>query len=75
MDIQYMVDKQGQKVAVVIPIEDWEAIQARDIEYADDVTPEEIAEAEAAWAEYQADPGTAKPIEQVMREQLVERDD
>ena len=75
MGIQYMVDKQGQKVAVVIPIEDWEAIQARDIEYADEVTPEEIAEAEAAWAEYQADPSTAKSIEQVMREQLVERDD
>ena len=75
MNIQYVTDEQGQKLAVVVPIHDWEALLVRNLEYADDVTPEEIAEAEEAWAEYQADPSTAKPIEQVIREQLEERDD
>ena len=74
MNIQYVTDEQGQKVAVVIPIKEWEAIQARGIEYADDVTPEEIAEAEAAWADHVAgkDPGT--PLNQLEKELLHDTD-
>lgn len=37
------------------------------------LTPEEIADSEAAWREYQA--GQGKPLEQVIREQLHERPD
>ena len=29
MSIQYQTDEQGQRIAVVIPIEEWEALQER----------------------------------------------
>lgn len=73
MNIQYVTDEQGQKLAVMVPIHDWEALLVKNLEYADDVTPEEIVEAEAAWADIQANPEKAEPIEQVMKELLDDR--
>jgi hypothetical protein len=67
MNVQYITDEQGKKIAVIVPLAEWEALQAH-IEYADDVPPELIAEAEKALAEYEADPSTAQPIEEVMKE-------
>ena len=72
MDIRYITDEQGHRVAVQIPIDAWEALRVRNLEYAEDVLPEEIAEAEAAWADIQANPNKAESLEQ-MREELLGR--
>jgi hypothetical protein len=48
MPVQYLTDDQGRRTAVVVPIEEWENLLAH-VEYASDVTPEEIAEANAEW--------------------------
>lgn len=74
MPIQYLTDDQGRRTAVVVPIEEWENLLAR-IEYASDVSPEEIIEANAAWEEHLQHPGKAKGIEQIMVEQLERRHD
>jgi len=74
MPVQYLTDDQGRRTAVVVPIEEWENLQAH-IEYASDVTAEEIAEANAAWDEHLKEPVKAKSIEQVIVEQLERRDD
>lgn len=74
MAVQYLTDDQGRRTAVVVPIEEWESLLAR-IEYASDVSPEEIIEANAAWEEHLKQPGKAKGIEQIMVEQLERRDD
>lgn len=72
MPIQYLTDEQGRKTAVQVPIEEWEALLER-IDPDDELSPEEMAEAEAGWREYLE--GKSKPLEQVMREQLDERND
>ena len=48
MPVQYLTDDQGRRTVVVVPIEEWENLLAH-VEYASDVTPEEIAEANAEW--------------------------
>lgn len=52
---------------------DWEALQIRNIDYAGDVPWEEIAEAEAGWAEYQTKPGSGQTLEQVKKNILEDR--
>ncbi len=74
MSVQYLTDDQGRRTAVVVPIEEWENLQAH-IGYASDVTPEEIVEAKAEWEEHLREPSKAKSIEQIMVEQLEGRDD
>ena len=69
MTVQYITDEHGRKLAAVVPIDEWEALRVMNLEYAEDeIPPEELAEADAAWAGYQADPSTAQPVEDVMRE-------
>lgn len=69
MGVQYVLDAEGRRSAVIVPIEEWEALRVKNLEYAEDrLSDEEIAEAEAAWADYQADPDSAQPVEEVMRE-------
>ena len=53
---------------------EWENLQAH-IEYASDATPEEIAEANAAWEQHLKEPRKAKSVEQVMVEQIEGRGD
>ena len=72
MSVQYLTNDQGRRTAVVVPIEEWENLQAH-IEYACDTTPEEIAEANAAWEEHLKEPTKAKSVEQVIVEQLERR--
>jgi hypothetical protein len=74
MPVQYLTDDQGRRTAVVVPIEEWEHLQAH-IEYASDATPEEIVEAKAEWEEHLREPTKAKSVEQVITEQLERRDD
>ncbi|MFZ2446451.1 MAG: hypothetical protein WAW37_08840 [Syntrophobacteraceae bacterium] len=74
MSVQYLTDDQGRRTAVVVPIEERENLLAH-IEYASDVTQEEIVEANAEWEEHLREPSKAKSIEQVMVEQLERRDD
>lgn len=74
MSVQYLTDDQGRRTAVVVPIEEWENLQAY-IEYASDATPEEIVEAKAEWEEHLQQPSKAKSIGQVIVEQLERRDD
>lgn len=69
MGVQYVLDAEGRRSAVIVPIEEWEALRVKNLEYAEDrLSDEEIAEAEAAWAAYQKDPDSAQPVEEVMRE-------
>ena len=72
--VQYLTDDQGRRTAVVVPIEEWENLQAH-IEYATDATHDEIAEANAQWEEHLKEPTKAKSVEQVITEQLERRDD
>jgi len=74
MSVQYLTDDRGRRTAVVVPIEEWENLQAH-IEYASDATPEEIVEANAEWEEHLKAPTKAKSVEQVIVEQLERRDD
>ncbi len=64
MPIQYITDPKGKKVAVVVPLEEWEALQ----EELDKLTPAEASASDAAWEDYLA--GKTKPLAQVMKEQL-----
>ncbi len=75
MTLQYLTNEQGQKVAVVVPLQDWEVLRIKNFEYADDVPEELIAEAEKAWEEHQKDPGKAQTIEEVRKELLDDRED
>ncbi|MGA7563016.1 MAG: hypothetical protein WBW55_07440 [Desulfobaccales bacterium] len=69
MPIQYITDPKGKKVAVVVPMEEWEALQ----EKLDKLTPAEASASDAAWEDYLA--GKTKPLAQVMKEQLHDRED
>jgi PHD/YefM family antitoxin component YafN of YafNO toxin-antitoxin module len=69
MPIQYITDGEGKKVAVVVPLEEWEALQ----EKLDRMTPPEMAAADDAWQDYLA--GKTKPLAQVIKEQLHDRED
>jgi PHD/YefM family antitoxin component YafN of YafNO toxin-antitoxin module len=69
MPIQYITDARGKKVAVVVPLEEWKALQ----EKLDKLTPEEAAASDSAWQDYLA--GKSKPLAQVIEEQLTARDD
>jgi len=69
MPIQYITDARGKKVAVVVPLEEWEALQ----EKLDKLTPAEAAASDDAWQDYLA--GQTKPLAQVLKEQLHDRED
>ena len=62
MPIQYITDARGEKVAVVVPLAEWEALQ----EKLDKLTPAEAAAADDAWQDYLA--GKTKPLAQVVKE-------
>lgn len=68
MAIQYVHDQDGKRTAVIVSIEQWEALLEGRIPEDDTVNPEEAAVLDAAWAAYKADPDIAKPLEQVKRE-------
>ncbi len=74
MAVQYLTDAKGKKVAVVVPLKEWEALQAklRDLAF-EELTPAEAAASEAAWQDYLA--GKTKPLAQVIKEQLHDRED
>jgi len=69
MPIQYITDAKGKKVAVVVPMDEWEALQ----EKLDKLTPAEAAASDSAWQDYLA--GKTKPLSQVRKEQLHDRRD
>ena len=74
MAVHYLTDVRGKKVAVVVPIEEWEALQAklRDLAYFE-LSPEEAAASDTAWQDFLA--GKTKPLAQVIKEQLHDRED
>jgi PHD/YefM family antitoxin component YafN of YafNO toxin-antitoxin module len=69
MPIQYITNARGKKVAVVVPLEEWQALQ----EKLDKLTQAEAAASDAAWQDYLA--GKTKPLGQVIKEQLHDRRD
>ena len=69
MPIQYITNSRGKKVAVVVPLDEWQALQ----EKLDKLTQSEAAGSEAAWQDYLA--GKTKPLAQVIKEQLHDRKD
>ena len=56
-------------MAAVVPLEEWEALQ----EKLDKLTPAEAAASDDAWQDYLA--GKTKPLAQVIKEQLHDRED
>jgi len=74
MGVQYLTDAKGKKVAVVVPLKEWEALQAklRDLTY-EELSPEQAAASEAAWQDFLG--GKTKPLAQVIEEQLHARED
>jgi len=71
MEYQYVTDKNGKTLAVVVPLQEWEALQAKMEEEC--LTDAEIEEAEQSWRDYLA--GKGEPVEQVMKELLENRND
>ncbi len=69
MPIRYITDADGKKVAVVVPLEEWQALQ----EKLDKLTLAEAEASDAAWEDYSA--GKTMPLDQVIKEQLTDRDD
>ncbi len=69
MPIQYITDAGGKKVAVVVPLEEWQALQ----EKLDKITQAEAAASDVAWEDYLG--GKTKPLAQVIKEQLHDRED
>ncbi|MCL4502514.1 MAG: hypothetical protein M1438_11775 [Deltaproteobacteria bacterium] len=74
MGVQYLTDAKGKKVAVVVPLKEWEALQAkqRDLTY-EELTQEEAVASDAAWEDFMA--GKTKSLAQVIKEQLHDRED
>jgi PHD/YefM family antitoxin component YafN of YafNO toxin-antitoxin module len=74
MIVQYLTDAKGKKVAVVVPLKEWEALQAklRDLTSVE-LSPEEAAASDAAWEDFLA--GKTKPLAQIIKEQLHDRED
>jgi len=74
MAVQYLTDARGKKVAVVVPVKEWEALQAklRDLTF-EELTPEVAAASDAAWKDFLT--GKTKPLAQVIQEQLHDRED
>ena len=71
MEYQYVTDKNGKTVAVVVPLQEWEALQSKlGEEYLTDI---EIKEAEQSWRDYLG--GKGEPVGLVMKELLEDRDD
>ena len=74
MAVQYLTDAKGKKVAVVVPLKEWEAMQAKLLDLTpEDLTQSEAAAAEAAWEDFLA--GKTKPLARVLKEQLHDRED
>jgi PHD/YefM family antitoxin component YafN of YafNO toxin-antitoxin module len=69
MPIQYITNARGKKVAVIVPLEEWQALQ----EKLDKLTQAEESASDAAWTDYLA--GKTKPLAQVIKEQLHDRRD
>jgi PHD/YefM family antitoxin component YafN of YafNO toxin-antitoxin module len=72
MSIHYVTDEQGEKIAVVVPIQEWEALLGR-LEDDDSLSPEEASRAEESWQEYVA--GRTRTLSQVKKALLTERQD
>ncbi len=68
MSIRYLTDEQGRRTAVVLPIEEWEALQERLAEAGEELSAEEEAAFDAAWQDFESgkDPGTS--LEELERE-------
>ncbi len=71
MEYQYVTDKNGKTLAVVVPLQEWEALLSKMEEEC--LTDAEIKEAEQSWRDYLA--GKGEPVEQVMKELLEDRND
>ena len=69
MPVQFITNAKGKKVAVVVPVEEWQALQ----EKLDKLTQAEAAASDAVWQDYLA--GKTKPLAQVIKEQLHDRRD
>ena len=71
MEYQYVTNKNGKTVAIVVPLQEWKALQSKLEEEC--LTDAEIKEAEQSWRDYLA--GKGEPVEQVMKELLEDRND
>jgi len=72
MSIHYVIDDQGQKIAVVVPIHEWEALLGKLVDE-DGLSPEEASGADESWHEYLA--GKTRELSQVKKALLYERQD
>lgn len=66
MNIQYLVDEQGRRTAVVVSLADWDALQEK-IRNMAELSTEEAAEFDQADRDTQNHPEKLVSIEQVMK--------
>lgn len=65
---QYITDANGKRVAVVLPLDEFECL----LEHAEEPTPQELADSEAAWQDWLSGQDQGEPLAQVRRELLHE---
>jgi antitoxin (DNA-binding transcriptional repressor) of toxin-antitoxin stability system len=71
MEYQYITNKAGTPVAVIVPIQEWEIMQSRlKEEY---LTADEIKSAEKGWKEYLD--GKGESVEKIAKELLEDTND
>lgn len=75
MEYQYITNKAGIPVAVIVPIQEWELLQSKLKEEC--LTEDEIQSAEAGWKEYLEGKGedVEKIAQELVEETLREYDD
>lgn len=64
MEYQYITNKAGIPVAVIVPIQEWELLQSKLKEEC--LTADEIQSAEAGWKEYLE--GKGEDVEKIFKE-------
>ncbi len=71
MEYQYLTNEGGQPIAVVVPLEEWEALQSKIKD--DFLSDNEIKEAEQSWSDYLN--GKGGSVNEVYKELIEDRND
>ena len=71
MEYQYLTNEGGQPIAVVVPLEEWDALQSKIKD--DFLSDNEIKESEQSWSEYLNGKGVS--VNEVYKELIEDRND
>lgn len=75
MTIQYLTNESGERTAAVVPIEDWERLQARLAYAAETLSAEKAAELDADWRAYKSGEDAGIALDDLEQELLRDRAD